>query len=50
MDMKKSLENMEAVKLFQRNEITEHFVYSELAKRAKGKNAKVLRKIANDEL
>ena len=34
---------------FQRNEITEHYVYFELAKRLK-KNTKVLQKIADDEL
>ncbi len=31
------------------NEITEHYVYLALSKRAKGKNSKILREIANDE-
>jgi len=35
---------------FQRNEITEHFVYRNLAKKAKRKNAKILRRISKDEL
>ncbi|MBS7633279.1 VIT1/CCC1 transporter family protein [Candidatus Bathyarchaeota archaeon] len=35
---------------FQKNEITEHAVYKGLAKRTKGKNSEVLKRIANDEL
>jgi VIT1/CCC1 family predicted Fe2+/Mn2+ transporter len=35
---------------FQKNEITEHFVYRNLAKSAKGKNRKVLEDISRDEL
>ncbi len=35
---------------FQENEITEHYIYKALAKRAKGKNKEVLLKIAEDEL
>ncbi len=35
---------------FQRSEITEHYVYSELARLATGKNRDVLLKIAKDEL
>jgi VIT1/CCC1 family predicted Fe2+/Mn2+ transporter len=35
---------------FQRNEITEHYVYSRLSERADEKNSKVLKKIADDEL
>ncbi|MBI4977135.1 MAG: rubrerythrin family protein [Spirochaetes bacterium] len=35
---------------FQRNEITEHTVYSAFARRAKGKNREVLERIAGDEL
>jgi VIT1/CCC1 family predicted Fe2+/Mn2+ transporter len=35
---------------FQKNEITEHLVYKNLAQRTKGSNAKVLRKISEDEL
>jgi len=34
---------------FQRNEITEHYVYSRLARLAKGNNKSVLQHIANDE-
>ncbi|MHB9139102.1 MAG: VIT1/CCC1 transporter family protein, partial [Victivallaceae bacterium] len=35
---------------YQRNEITEYYVYLNLAKQAKGNNAAILRKIAEDEL
>lgn len=35
---------------FQKNEITEYFVYTSLAKREKGKNAKILHRIAEEEL
>ncbi len=35
---------------FQRNEITEHSVYKSLARRTKGGNTEVLRKISEDEL
>lgn len=35
---------------YQKNEITEHILYGALAKRAKGKNAKILQKISEDEL
>jgi len=35
---------------YQKNEITEHFLYGALAKRAKGKNASILQKISEDEL
>ncbi len=35
---------------FQENEITEHYIYKALAKRAKGKNREILLKIAEDEL
>ena len=35
---------------YQRNEITEHILYGALAKRAKGKNGAILRKISEDEL
>ncbi len=35
---------------FQRNEITEHFVYESLAKRVKGENAGVLKRLSEDEL
>jgi VIT1/CCC1 family predicted Fe2+/Mn2+ transporter len=35
---------------FQKNEITENSIYNKLAKKASRKNAKVLRKIAKDEL
>ncbi len=36
--------------VFQKNEITEHHVYRRLAKKAKGENARVLDRIAQDEL
>jgi VIT1/CCC1 family predicted Fe2+/Mn2+ transporter len=35
---------------FQRNEITEHNIYKNIAERTKGSNAKVLNKISQDEL
>jgi VIT1/CCC1 family predicted Fe2+/Mn2+ transporter len=35
---------------YQKNEITEHILYGALAKRAKGKNAAILKKISDDEL
>ena len=35
---------------YQKNEITEHLVYLNLAKQAKGNNAVILKKIADDEL
>lgn len=42
--------NREKFMSFQRNEITEHNVYKNLARRTKGNNAEVLRKISEDEL
>jgi VIT1/CCC1 family predicted Fe2+/Mn2+ transporter len=36
--------------LFQKNEITEYYVYKNLSKRIKGKNGQVLEKISKDEL
>jgi len=35
---------------FQKNELTEHLVYKNLATRTKGKNREILEKISNDEL
>ncbi|MBD3290314.1 rubrerythrin family protein [candidate division KSB1 bacterium] len=35
---------------FQKDEITEHFIYKKLAKRVEGKNREVLEKISDDEL
>ena len=35
---------------FQRNEITEHFIYRYLSRKAKGKNKRILEKIGQDEL
>jgi len=35
---------------FQKNEITEHFIYKYLSKKAQGKNKKILEKIGQDEL
>lgn len=42
-------EHQELIVQFQNNEITEYHIYSRLANREKGKNAKILQKIANDE-
>ncbi len=36
--------------IFQRNEITEHYVYRSLARMARGKNAEVLKKLSEEEL
>ena len=47
--MKLDKETKEAVKRFQRNEITEYHVYSYLAKMIKGPNSKILQGIAKDE-
>ena len=38
------------VKFFQKNEITEYHIYKRLAKRVKGENAQILDEIADDEL
>ncbi|MEO0275486.1 MAG: VIT1/CCC1 transporter family protein [candidate division WOR-3 bacterium] len=35
---------------FQKNEITEYFIYKKFSKKEKGENAKILNKIANEEL
>ena len=40
----------ETILKFQKNEITEHAVYMDLAKITKGKNSEVLKRIADDEL
>jgi VIT1/CCC1 family predicted Fe2+/Mn2+ transporter len=37
------------IKKFQENEITEHFIYKALSKKMKGKNSKILNRIANEE-
>lgn len=37
------------IMVFQKNEITEHHIYEMLAKKMKGKNAEVLKKISMDE-
>ncbi len=39
-----------AVRRAQRNELTEHYIYSRLATRARGKNKQLLERIAQDEL
>jgi vacuolar iron transporter family protein len=38
------------IRVFQKNEITEYFIYGRLSKAAKDKNKEVLRRIADDEL
>lgn len=43
-------ETLEAIKGFQRSEITEHHIYKKLAAREKGKNKKTLLHISADEL
>jgi len=42
-------EQINKVKFFQRNEITEYHIYSRLAKRVKGENSEVLQESADDE-
>lgn len=43
-------ESLKKILQYQKNEITEHILYSALAKRAQEKNKKVLQKISEDEL
>jgi VIT1/CCC1 family predicted Fe2+/Mn2+ transporter len=43
-------EQIDKVKFFQKNEITEHQIYNKLAKKMKGENARVLSEIGEDEL
>ena len=43
-------EQIENVKFFQKNEITEYYIYRRLAKKVSGKNSEVLNEIAEDEL
>jgi VIT1/CCC1 family predicted Fe2+/Mn2+ transporter len=43
-------ETLAKIAIYQKNEITEHILYSALAKRMKGKNREILRKISGDEL
>jgi VIT1/CCC1 family predicted Fe2+/Mn2+ transporter len=43
-------ETLAKISIYQKNEITEHILYSALAKRMKGKNREILRKISGDEL
>ncbi len=43
-------EQIEKVKFFQKNEITEYYIYKRLARKVKGENAEVLNEIADDEL
>ena len=43
-------EQIKNVKFFQKNEITEYYIYKRLAKRVKGENAQILEEIADDEL
>jgi VIT1/CCC1 family predicted Fe2+/Mn2+ transporter len=42
-------DTMERILRYQKNEITEHVLYAALAKRVKGKNAEILKKISADE-
>ena len=43
-------QQLENVKQFQKNEITEYHIYKKLTRRIKGNNAKILSDIADDEL
>lgn len=47
--MKKDI-RMQKLIAFQKNEMTEHIVYSAFAKRASGENKRILEQIATDEL
>lgn len=42
--------NVQIIRSFQRNEITEHIVYQRLSQRVGGKNGEILKKISEDEL
>ena len=48
--IKLTISQLEDVRQFQRNEITEYHIYKKLAKKVKADNAKVLDDIAEDEL
>lgn len=41
---------MDKISVFQKNEITEYFIYTKLSESSKGNNREVLRRIAEDEL
>ncbi|MBN1496308.1 MAG: rubrerythrin family protein [Spirochaetes bacterium] len=43
-------ETLKKILIYQKNEITEHILYSALARRFKGKNGEILHKISGDEL
>ena len=43
-------EQLNDVKQFQRNEVTEYHIYKKLTRRVKGNNVKILNDIAEDEL
>ncbi|MBN1527282.1 MAG: VIT1/CCC1 transporter family protein [Candidatus Omnitrophica bacterium] len=43
-------EIMDKISVFQKNEITEYFIYTKLSESSKGNNREVLRRIAEDEL
>jgi VIT1/CCC1 family predicted Fe2+/Mn2+ transporter len=43
-------ETLKKIYAYQRNEITEHFLYAALARRYRGKNREILEKISKDEL
>ena len=45
-----SEEHRKLIHMFQKNEITEYYIYHALARREKGKNREVLQKIFDDEL
>lgn len=49
-ETKYSKDTIEMIKGFQQSEITEHYVYKEIANSIKGKNKDILLKISNDEL
>ncbi len=43
-------ETLKKILIYQKNEITEHLLYSALAGRCRGKNSEILKKISGDEL
>ncbi len=45
-----SKKTLEKIRGFQKNEITEHFIYREIAKKEKKKNRKIIERISEDEL
>jgi len=48
--MTKEVNSVKFLEKLQQNEITEHYIYRNLSKKAVGKNKLILKKISDDEL